>query len=361
MLLHQTTVLSAGAALALAGLHTGAAAAGPSCGATLAGPTTLTADLHCSGTALVIGAPGITVNLAGHKLIGDGTGNGVDNSGGHDSVTISNGIIDHFENGVLLTNAAMNTLTRLTVRNNGVGIKLWLNDVSNTISMNTITNNLYQGIYVGCDPAAFTGAAADCHQKQSNGNLITTNTVTNNGRSGDESYGIQLQFAHENLVLRNTVSGHKGSPGHGICLLSSSDNFLQGNVVRWNGLGAMLSSDGFAGTADRNVISSNAFQSNDHGGAWVQGGTSSTELSRNTANGNGWAATTASAATAAGSGDGIKTDDGASVRLTRNVANQNGGHGMNTAAGPMVTDGGGNAAKLNRYTPQCVGGGVTCY
>jgi hypothetical protein len=41
------------------------------CGATLTKSTTLTADLvHCPGTGLVIGADGITVNLAGHTISG---------------------------------------------------------------------------------------------------------------------------------------------------------------------------------------------------------------------------------------------------------------------------------------------------
>ena len=162
ILLHQATVVFFGVTFGLAGSHTVADAVVVPCGATLVLSTTLSADLTCSGTALRVGAPGIAVNLNGHKLLGNGTGSGVDNSAGYDGVTISNGIIDHFENGVLLSNASNNTLTKLTVRNNGVGIKLWLNNVANTISANIVTRNLRQGIYVGCDPAAFGGTAAGC-------------------------------------------------------------------------------------------------------------------------------------------------------------------------------------------------------
>ena len=49
----------------------GAGAPAVTCGATLTTSTTLSADLvDCPGTALVVGADGITVNLAGHTISG---------------------------------------------------------------------------------------------------------------------------------------------------------------------------------------------------------------------------------------------------------------------------------------------------
>lgn len=79
-----------------------ALAAPVGCGAVLTSNTTLQNDLSCSGpgAALVIGADNITVNLNGHTLTGDGTGVGIDNSGGFAHVTIKNGTIAGFGEGI---------------------------------------------------------------------------------------------------------------------------------------------------------------------------------------------------------------------------------------------------------------------
>jgi hypothetical protein len=76
------------------------------CGAVLTTDTTLTADVTgCQGSGLVIGAPGITVDLGGHTVGGlAGQGGdpgqvGIDDSGGFDDVTIRNGSVTHFEHG----------------------------------------------------------------------------------------------------------------------------------------------------------------------------------------------------------------------------------------------------------------------
>jgi hypothetical protein len=171
----RTLVRSGAAALFVLPLLVRAQAAGTAhasvqCGDTLTTNTTLTADLGCSGTALKIGAPKLTLNLGGHTLRGDGTGVGVDNSGGHDEVTIQGGTIQGFAVGVLLSNASNNPLTRLTVRKNvatqgagGVGISLWLDDIANTIPLDLIEDNEGHGTHLVCDPAAFHGTGLDCH------------------------------------------------------------------------------------------------------------------------------------------------------------------------------------------------------
>jgi len=72
------------------------------CGAILTSDTTLESDLSCPGreAALVIGADHITVNLNGHTLMGDFTGVGIDNTGGFDHVTIKDGTLVGFTEGI---------------------------------------------------------------------------------------------------------------------------------------------------------------------------------------------------------------------------------------------------------------------
>jgi hypothetical protein len=74
------------------------------CGDTVTTNTTLHADLtDCPGNGLVIGADRVTLNLNGHAITGNLEGAvGIDNSAGHDGVTIMNGAVRNFTNGVLL-------------------------------------------------------------------------------------------------------------------------------------------------------------------------------------------------------------------------------------------------------------------
>jgi parallel beta-helix repeat protein len=94
------------------------------CGSVLTRSTVLQTDLlDCPGNGLVIGADGITVDLNGHRISGRiiSTGGGVDqvgidNSAGHDDVTIRNGTIDEFaRGGVHLVGADHNSISNLTM------------------------------------------------------------------------------------------------------------------------------------------------------------------------------------------------------------------------------------------------------
>jgi parallel beta-helix repeat protein len=74
---------------------------GLTCGDTVTADTTLDSDLaSCIGTALIIGADGITLDLNSYTLSGNSTGYGVDNTGGYDGVIIKNGTIDSFGQGI---------------------------------------------------------------------------------------------------------------------------------------------------------------------------------------------------------------------------------------------------------------------
>lgn len=56
--------------------------------------------LDCPADGLIVGAPGITIDLGGHRIGGVETGNGIDNSAGHANVTIRNGMLRGFGYGV---------------------------------------------------------------------------------------------------------------------------------------------------------------------------------------------------------------------------------------------------------------------
>jgi hypothetical protein len=80
---------------------TGPAVVGTAFGAVLTEATKLTGDLSGSGTGLVVGADGITIDLNGHTLTQTaGSGFGIDNTGGYDGITIKNGCTEVFEEAV---------------------------------------------------------------------------------------------------------------------------------------------------------------------------------------------------------------------------------------------------------------------
>src|SRR5690349_6248891 len=93
--------------LALGGVALAApslAAANPACGSTVTSNVTLTADMSCPGTSgIVVGKSGITINLNGFSVAGDNTSNtvGIDNSGGFNTVTVENGTVAKFDDGIV--------------------------------------------------------------------------------------------------------------------------------------------------------------------------------------------------------------------------------------------------------------------
>ena len=92
-----------------------ATALGAICGQTIMQSVTLTADETC-GSTVVVGADGITIDLGGFTISGDGsfvTGIDVD---GHSGVTIKNGTLRFFTFGIVANAAADKLkLSRLVV------------------------------------------------------------------------------------------------------------------------------------------------------------------------------------------------------------------------------------------------------
>jgi hypothetical protein len=117
--------LLVGAVLAsgVAGPPTPAAAAPVvQCGQPILTDVTLRADLTCAGDGLVVGADGVTVDLGGHTVRGDGTGVGVAVTA-HHRVTVRRGVVEGFAGAVNVDGSSDVTLSRLTtLGGGGVGV-----------------------------------------------------------------------------------------------------------------------------------------------------------------------------------------------------------------------------------------------
>jgi parallel beta-helix repeat protein len=327
---------------ALLALPSGAAfAQRVSCGQVITQDTTVENDLDCSGNALVIGADNIILDLNGHSIRGL---TAIDNSAGHDGVTIENGTassggtaiqlndavgtllrdlqVDGGIDAISMSNSRGNRIERVDA--NGTGLALSLDSGSDD---NRIVNNLLSG-YGGALLVRGNGNVIRSNRAVGFGHVSlgirligNRNSVTDNGARG-EAEGIGVDGS-DNLILRNSVQGVSGYP-------APSGEF------------AAISIDGGA----RNLVAQNSLTDNveffddpalEVDGLRVAQSAVDTVVDANTANGNG--------------------DDGIDVRspsttIRQNIANNNDELGI--VAVPGVIDGGGNQATGNGDPRQCV-------
>jgi parallel beta-helix repeat protein len=301
-----------------------------SCGDTVTQDTKLDSDLvNCPGDGIVIGADNITLDLNGHLIDGTGfptSGAGVDNNAGHDGVTVIDGRIQEFAAGVQMTGAANNLITRLTVTQSAATVSLRGDSDGNVISRNTgegpimligdSDDNLIERNALSPGAVFILSVFPGTAER----NRIERNTVS----SGFE--GISLNGATETTVEKNVVSGVQ----RGMVVTGTSNRVVQ-NTVTNSGVGIAL------GQAFQTELVKNDVLDSTGDGISVGSVAHDTLLDRNTANRNG--------------DDGIDVES-TSTTLTKNTANDN--RDLGIEAVPGVTDGGGNKARGNGNSAQCL-------
>jgi parallel beta-helix repeat protein len=292
------------------------------CGETITESVRIANSLFdCPADGLVVGAPGIVIDLGGHRLDGAGVENGIDNTAGHADVTVRNGIVTGFGYGVWIKDAAGNVVTGLHLTGNDDGIEL-SGATGTEVRGNAVRGNGL-GIYM---------------DEESNDNVIADNDA-----SGNEFIGIYLEDCTRNLFLGNTANANGTN---GFEADTSSGNAFRGNEANGN------LRHGFFGAADAN---DNAYRGNraignrEHG--FYTGG-SGIVLQKNTAGENG--------------GHGFLSDTGA-VTLRGNAANRNGfangaadGLGLGISVPPGAASAG-NKASGNDDASQCQSPDLECW
>ena len=281
-----------------------ARAAGPACGDVLTADTTLTADLSCSGDALVVAAPGVTLDLGGHTITGPGrrfevfdTAIRVTAAG----VTVRNGTIDQYVYGVVSA-APRTDVTRL---------RLVRTEVAATFQSH---DNRFRGNLV---VEAATGV-----RMEGDANVTEVNALRRTG------LGVFTRGAG-NRVLGNSITG----AGHDVGIFVSS--FSRGTEVSGNSVSGHGAAAGIFSTGDDTEMTANrAFGNLD--GIVVSRGTVSANLAFSNRR------------------DGIATAAGifgGAVVVAANIAAGNGELGIR--GGPGAVDGGGNRASGNGDPRQC--------
>jgi parallel beta-helix repeat protein len=346
-----------------------------SCGERITADTTLQQDLvNCPNHGIVIAADGVTLDLNGHLVDGDGSPAadcdqrkepcdlGVFNDG-HDGVTVMHGSVREFAVGVLFGTASgrarnnrvldvsatrnqfagigMFSQVRGLVRNssgNGSldreGSGLGLGDSHHVrIVNNSFRHNPHNGINTG----------------ESSRNLIRRNVFSRNGdegilMEGGEHFRVTgNRFVRDDITLgpgsRNVISDNRISQPHdGIRVEDGHDNLVAHNVVvdaRHVGITLGIH-DPFIGGAD-NVVRGNVVRRSRGDGIAVVRKDHGSLLAGNIVIGS--------------RDDGFDVDS-STTTLTANRARRNGDLGIEAVFG--VIDGGGNVARNNGDPRQCM-------
>jgi parallel beta-helix repeat protein len=261
-------VLALIALLALSGVTAAAGQSPPAgleCGDTITADTVLDHDLTgCPSNGIVIGADGITLDLNGHTISGDGKPVrrcprrqpcdwGVFNDR-HDGVTIRNGSLRGFAVGVLVGGVRGNRLVELSSSHNQFFGFVIVDSARTVIRDSSATNNPRPdgdglGVFMSHDLRIVHNSfrrngQIGIHIENSTDNLIKGNEFVRNGDFGVfvQADGTQVRG---NRCVRN---------GTGILVGPGSRNVIAGNRVSLGGEGIAIEK-GRGNVVARNVVS----------------------------------------------------------------------------------------------------------
>jgi parallel beta-helix repeat protein len=276
------------------------------CGDVITQSVKLDADLTCEAQGLVVGADGVTVDLNGHTISGQGdpfeeTLSGVQ-ADGRSGVVVRNGTITGFTEAVLLTNASQSVVRDITAAGNLDGITVRGDGI-------VIRNNTVTASFIGIS-ASGDGLVLDRNQAAGEFAISVDGsnlTVTRNHATECSQLSIEVHYQGA-LISRNLADDRCGTGPQFV--LSGTGGRIERNT-------ALNGDTGFAIDDPSGVVTSNVANFN--------------------------------------SGDGIEIRS-AGTTVTRNTANFNGELGIEAVPGTI--DAGGNRARGNGNPAQCVG--VTC-
>lgn len=184
------------------------------CGAVIVSDLRLDNDLNCAGNALLVSGDDIRIDLNGHTLAGNGSGNGITVSASH-GVTIFGGSVKGFQSGIFVGGS-----TQVVIRDNEFSATnqavLLQATTGSVIKHNTVTKNL---------------ARAFMLRPNLTGGLSTNNVVIGN-LVIDTPTGIYLIRQPGNTIQNNTVIGATIA---GIDLFEGAGE-VSGNIIRANHL-----------------------------------------------------------------------------------------------------------------------------
>lgn len=294
---------------------------------------TLTTDVN---KTIKIVQDSMTLDGAGHKVDGEGTGyKGVDLSS-KTGVVIKNLNVQGFDYGIAFNNSSGNALTDNNVNSSNVyGIYLAYDSSYNTIADNTVSESNDAGIrlYSYSDNNTLAGNSLLNNKNgillhhSSNNNTLTGNTIIGNIAAPTSWHGISLNNSSNNILTGNTTTNNY----KGIVLSPSNGNTLTDNISSNNrNYGIHLNS------SSHNTLTSNTATSNNGHGIYLYD-SSDNILESNISNNN------------LSNCSGISLQESSGNTLIGNTADLNSGYGIflvNSSSNNTLTD---NSASSNKY------------
>lgn len=351
VLVATCVVAAAGVGLGVISLDAGGAGKAIACGDMITASVKLTADLSCTGDALLVAGDKVKVDLQGHTIAGDGDAAdvGVKILSLAEGVTVTNGTITDFGNGVRIDQNGGHTVSKLTVRSttadaillaftaaskvsgntivdtDGNGIRLDHAGPGSAISGNSVVDAVGAGISVDGDDAGITknavSYASTAISVEGVGAVVSGNQVAQGG------FGISV-FGDHATVKDNAVDS---TSAYGIAASGPGDVLVSGNRIGGAGnYGVVIQVSGSA-QVNKNVVTGG-----DSGGIWFVSGSGG--VSGNTTNGNSLSGLTICVP---------------GVTYSKNTARLNRAEGISRHAGAI--DGGGNAVSGNLFDGTHVG------
>ena len=242
-----------GAALVLPGT---AAAQPPMCGDTLHQSVTLHANLNCyDAPGLIVGARGITINLNGFAIVnGDGNYYGVDNSSGFSRVTVENGTVNGFYDGVYYDSANHAKIMNVTsINNSEEGIEV-INSQNGVISgstagmkaAGTAMGNGDDGVYLDSNHlVSVTNTKANYNGGAGIRDYFSLDTLTSDTTNRNGQWGVFVEYPL-------TVSSSSGQLYWTVSKSTANYNQLDGFHVDENAPATVYQANLFGNTAKFN-------------------------------------------------------------------------------------------------------------
>jgi hypothetical protein len=200
----------------------------------------LTKSLTSVGTCIIVDSEGVSLDMKGHTVTGNGTGDGIsDDGGGFESMAIANGKIRNFDVGIDLGTSCCVVIRNVdSSKNTATGILI--GDCCGLLDSVTANNNGAVGIMAESCCYALNNIQAN--NNGAGGGIVTTDcctTVANSTISGNGGAGAFLDGCCSFLVSSTVQNnGADGVDMNDCC------NFVVGSTVITNvGAGVSLIED----------------------------------------------------------------------------------------------------------------------
>lgn len=203
-------VVAAGGLGSAAGAQTSSA----DCGETVITSVNLTGNLTCPQDGLVVGADGITVSLGGFTISGSEGYTGI-NLAGHSNVTISDGAVRGFSQGIVMAGGSGSQIVSMLLHDS-YGI------VVTGETLDTLYGNTIEGGKVGVLASATVATQG-----------LWGVRLESNFEKGASQFGVFLNNAQA-LIVGNQFD-RNGNDGIYVGGLSSAATFINGNIADSNG------------------------------------------------------------------------------------------------------------------------------